>query len=116
MNLDREKLISGEIDPDAYIRQLDEQERALFLQSALGLQCQEFLEGEAGKLLRGYALQERSSCLADMARINPWSPFARRKLAKLQFRVAVTEQFVAFFAEAIQAGEQAHHNLKSMNR
>lgn len=102
-----EMLGDGDMTPDF----LDDEEKILFAEAMLGEEAIRFLDSDLGRVLRGYAEQEREAAKEELLRTPSWR---KRKIDRLQQRAAVADQFLAFIREALMRGEVAHGNLKQM--
>lgn len=87
---------------------LSREEEELFAHALLGEEAITFLNSDLGRLLRGYALQQRQEAAEALLKVPVWR---KRKIQQLQFQAAVAEQFLGFIQEAINNGEAAHQGL-----
>lgn len=90
-------------------KHLTEREKALYATAILGEDAIDFLQTELGQLLRGKALQKRHAALQALAKTPYWR---KRKIQRLQFEIAVAEQFLSFVQEAITSGQAAQKALE----
>lgn len=90
---------------------LNREEEALFAEVLLGDEAVTFLNGDLGRLLRGYALQRREEAKEALLAANPDTESGREQIKAAQFQAAVASQFLSFIQEAIATGEVAHQSL-----
>ncbi|MFA5632975.1 MAG: hypothetical protein WC997_15825 [Porticoccaceae bacterium] len=104
MNPDKIALDEALLTPEF----LSQEEETLFAEAMLGQEAITFLNSDLGRVLRGYALQQREEAKEELLKTAPWR---KRKIASVQFKAAVANQFLQFVREAVMRGEIAHQNL-----
>jgi hypothetical protein len=92
---------------------VDDQEREYFARATLGIDIEDFLRSNIGRLLHGRARQEVTECQALALECNPNSWFGRRKLTKLRERAASGQLFMRWCADAILDGRHAANELEN---
>lgn len=85
-------------------------ERALYAESVLGKDAEEFLNSDIGRYLTGRADQEEQEALEALCRVSPWR---RRRIAELQARVWRAQSFKGWLAEMVISGRQALQQLET---
>jgi ABC-type tungstate transport system permease subunit len=91
---------------------VDDTEREYFAEAQLGLQVYDFLLSPAGRYLHGRAKLELQIVKDEMAELNPYSFFGKRKWRALKIRQETAESFMRWCAEAITTGSQAEKALE----
>jgi hypothetical protein len=107
MNPDKIALDEALLTPEF----LSKEEEELFGQALIGQEAAMFLNSDLGRLLRGFALQQRQEAAEKLLKTAPWR---RRRIQQLQFQAAVADQFLGFIREAVMIGEIAHQGLINM--
>lgn len=107
MNPDKIALDEALLTPEF----LSQEEEALFAEAMLGQEAVTFLNSDLGRVLRGYALQQREEAKEELLKTAPWR---KRKIESLQFKAAVANQFLEFVREAVMRGEVAHQGLVNL--
>ena len=72
-----------------------------------GRQVEDFVNSDIGIFMTKRADDEINECLEELKRISADWPWGRRKIARLQNRIAVAERVIHWLAEAITEGHQA---------
>lgn len=98
-------------DADLTPEFLDQAEEALFAEVMLGDEAIAFLNTDLGRVLRGYAVQEKERAKEALMKTPLWR---KRKIEQLRFDYAVANQFLSFVQEALVRGNVAEQNLNSM--
>ncbi|MFG6159633.1 hypothetical protein ACGTNG_12575 [Halomonas sp. 1390] len=93
---------------------LNQEEQALFAEATLGEETIRFLDSDLGRVLRGYALQERAEAKEAMLKEDPMTAAGRQAIRDHQFRAAVADYVLTFFREALDRGEVAYQSLKQL--
>jgi len=107
MSNDKTGIEDGALTPQF----LSRAEEELFAEVMLGDEAITFLNSDLGKVLRGFAEQEKDRAKEALATAPLWR---KRKLQQLQFDYAVANQFLSFVQEALVRGKVAEQNLTSM--
>lgn len=107
MNPEKILLDEGQITPEF----LSREEESLFAEALLGQEAITFLNSDLGRVLRGYAMQEREEAKEALLSTPAWR---KRKIQQLQFRAAVADHFLGFVREAVMRGEMAYRGLEQL--
>lgn len=110
MDKQEQALIEGHPTPEF----LNAEEEAMFAEFLMGEEAITFLNSNLGRLMRGFAEQQKEAAKDAVLSANPCTPWGRRRIKKHQFEAAVADQFLGFIAEALQSGKVAEENLKQM--
>ena len=92
---------------------LDDVEKALMIESAMGNDVINFLNTEAGRVLRSEVRQDMLAAQAELTRVAPWR---KRRIQQLQNRVKQGESFMGYLATMVLRGEHAYIQLMSANQ
>ena len=83
--------------------------------AVFGRQVEEFVNSDIGRHIAKRADDEINDCLEELKRISPDWPWGRRKIARLQNRIATAERVMNWLAEAITEGHQAMNIIEDKN-
>ena len=83
--------------------------------AVFGRQVEDFVNSDIGRHITRRADDEISECLDELKRISPDWPWGRRKIARLQSRIATAERVMHWLAEAITEGHQAMNIIEDKN-
>ncbi len=75
--------------------------------AVFGKQVEEFVNSDIGRYITTRADDEINDCTDELKRISADWPWGRRKIARLQNRIATAERVIHWLAEAITEGHQA---------
>ena len=78
-------------------------------EAILGTDAKEFINSELGKVVLGFARQERDDALEKLKSVSPWR---RNRIRDLQVRVWRAESFEGWLVGLIQAGQVAIEQLQ----
>jgi len=90
---------------------LSDEEERLFAEVMLKEEAIKFLNSDLGKVLRGFAEQERREAAEALLKTAPWR---KRRIQQLQFKAAVAGSFLTWIGEVLAMGDVAHQNLLQM--
>jgi hypothetical protein len=108
----RQERMTDYIEPDHLTPQfLSEEEEKLFAQVMLKEEAIKFLNSDLGRVLMGFAEQERREAAEALLTTSPWR---KRRIQQLQFKAAVAGSFRGWVREVIAMGDVAHQNLLQM--
>lgn len=91
---------------------IDERERLYFAKAQLGEQIREFLASPTGRYMHGRAKEDLEEARDAALDINPWSPFTRRKLARVRLQAEIARNFIKWATDAIMEAESAYAQLE----
>ncbi len=91
---------------------VDQRERLFFAKAQLGEQARSFLRSPIGRYLHGRAKELADEAREEALDIHPWTPFTRRKLAKVREKSAHASHFISWCADIITEGDQALTQLE----
>ena len=94
------------------LRFLNDEHKALFLQAKYGIEVQDFLNTDAGFLIRSLARADAVRYTQMLKTTNPWR---RRRVTELQNKIAVAESLLAYLADLLQRGEEAAMLLNNID-
>lgn len=80
-----------------------------------GKQVEDFLNGDIGVFVTRRATEEIDDCLEQLKAASPHFWWGRRKIARLQSRIAVAERVIHWLAEAVHEGHQAMEIIEGKN-
>ena len=89
----------------------NEAERELFAEARLGQQAIDFLHSDLGRLLMGYARQEKREAMEQLLHTDSHD---HTKIDFYQRKAEVADNFVRWIGEAIQNGSLAEDELMSI--
>lgn len=89
----------------------NESERELFAEARLGQQAIDFLHSELGRLLMGYADQEKKEAMEQLLKADSHD---HAKIDFFQRKAEIADNFVRWIGEAIQNGSLAEDELMSI--
>jgi hypothetical protein len=91
---------------------ISEEHRLYFQEAKLGISAESFFRSELGQYILGRAKGEMDDAKAEAMNIRWWSPFAARKLKKLQNKHRQAELSIQWLSQAIDNGEAAIQALE----
>ena len=92
---------------------LEDVEKLLMIEAAMGNDVLNFLNTEAGRIIRFQIKSDVRDSHEKLARVSPWR---RRKIQELQNRIAIGESFLGYLAEMVARGEHAYVQLLSADQ
>jgi hypothetical protein len=102
-------LEDGEITPEFN----SIEERELFGIAQLGVEATTFFQSDVGRAIIGAAAQDIDELKDELANVSPWR---KRKIQKVQNAIKARRQAIAYIAEIINLGEEAHQALIEMRQ
>ena len=91
---------------------VDDKERELFAEAALGEEARTFLSTSVGRYLHGRAKHARAQATAELLECNPDTFWGRRKIRRIQKDAYGALHFMIWVAEAINQGAQSSYQLE----
>lgn len=89
----------------------NETEKALFLQAKYGTDVLDFLNTEAGRMIRTLVKEDIRDNTMKLKSVAPWR---KRRITELQNKIQQGETWLFYLADLIQRGEHAYIQLQSL--
>jgi predicted nicotinamide N-methyase len=90
----------------------NDKERELFARANLGEQLRSFLTTPAGRYLKGRAEADYEAAKEELAEINPYTPWGRRRWRAAQMKLKVADAFTKYCVDALNDAEVAYAELR----
>lgn len=89
-------------------------QRTYFTEARLGLEVEDFLRSNTGKILQHRAIQQCEEAKQAMCDLDVDDPTDRVTYKRHRFKMAVADQFLRWCVEAIQNGQTSEQLVKEL--